>query len=981
MAEAVQKSGLNDLEYFRSSEDKDPDEFWARLKQAYLSADGVWQALDWAGFVFPRESGPKSSSSVMFAGQTFADGANLSRVTFQSVVVLSEAVFAGGVTFADASFEQETSFDSSIFHGPVDFQQARFQGRVTLDRGSFLSDVTFAKTKFAAGASFENSSFERSADFQEVRFGAAARMTQATFQGDVTFAGAQFAADASFENGSFARSADFKQVSFRGAVDLHMCKFRRQPIFDQTMFDQDPNVTGATAEEQPLAIQTHWAGSRGGAGNDRVAPKDQLNFSNYIEAFVDLIRSADTKPPLTIGIFGSWGMGKSFLLDHIEQRIRELQGDPPVDMDPRRQRQQWRKIRRQYKVNHRRAERSDRIERQIVELHNELHELQSDPSADMPLGLKRQRHQWRNLLRWRARWKLRLWRGRLQLHLWRGQLKRAWRSRRWHDLLPFGWQVRHPTSAGPSTKRVHVVRFNAWEYSATDVIWPGLVRKIMDRLEVEITWGFPGHFLHRLWRNVRRQVRESRGRLVGIIAIAVGLVAFALWRFRADQVVVGFATLVALLLAMAKFVVDGLANPLSKWVTTLFEERDYGKQIGYMTDIREDLEFLECRLQAAGGRILITIDDLDRCEPEKSVEVLQAISLLLNFDSFIVCLGIDARVISRAVEDHYQSLLGPAGASGYEYLDKIVQIPFRIPEPSGEEIRTFLSRQMGDPQPNGLVPRVPGLSEGAKSEFKVDEVRSRVPQEKSEAVFRAGEMKPDFPPRETTGPIEETVAFTWSELQAFDDISAFLRPNPRHLKRLINVYRLVRTLARKNHQPAIYDQPATTVRWLAMCGQWPYTSYVMLHHLDELLEDKERYNEVKASEEATRNPLAYLYQEVAPRLSDKRQRLLDYDIALLKRLLDGWHGQLPWERLEALRRYTVNFNPAIEAEYEPPDDSVAQREAQEPAVINNAAATSDSKKAPGKTTRTAHGRRDSGQVGADNAGVSTRRLRHAPPPS
>ena len=34
-------------------------------------------------------------------------------------------------------------------------------------------------------------------------------------------------------------------------------------------------------------------------------------------------------------------------------------------------------------------------------------------------------------------------------------------------------------------------------------------------------------------------------------------------------------------------------------------------------------------------RILVIIDDLDRCEPGKAVEVLQAINLLLNFDSFI----------------------------------------------------------------------------------------------------------------------------------------------------------------------------------------------------------------------------------------------------------------------------------------------------------------------------------------------------------
>ena len=129
-------------------------------------------------------------------------------------------------------------------------------------------------------------------------------------------------------------------------------------------------------------------------------------------------------------------------------------------------------------------------------------------------------------------------------------------------------------------------------------------------------------------------------------------------------------------------------------MTKLFEHSDYGKTIGYMEEIRSDLAFLEKRLRKPKARILICIDDLDRCEPEKSVEMLQAINLLLNFDSFIVFMGIDARIITRSVEYHYKDLLGPSGASGYEYLDKIIQVPFRIPKPSTEEIKLFIERQL-----------------------------------------------------------------------------------------------------------------------------------------------------------------------------------------------------------------------------------------------------------------------------------------------
>jgi hypothetical protein len=69
------------------------------------------------------------------------------------------------------------------------------------------------------------------------------------------------------------------------------------------------------------------AGNLRGAANDTVAVEDQLGFAHYVDAFAQLIVAPDTHPPLTIGIYGSWGMGKSFLLHHIEQRLEPKPSD------------------------------------------------------------------------------------------------------------------------------------------------------------------------------------------------------------------------------------------------------------------------------------------------------------------------------------------------------------------------------------------------------------------------------------------------------------------------------------------------------------------------------------------------------------------------------------------------------------------------------------------------------------------------------
>jgi Cdc6-like AAA superfamily ATPase len=589
-----------------------------------------------------------------------------------------------------------------------------------------------------------------------------------------------------------------------------------------------------------------------GAGNDLVAAEDQLGFKYYVAAFADLIESPYTQPPLTIGIFGSWGMGKSFLLEHI---TRELN-----------QRYQNRRQKRE-----------------------------ASTSSTIP--------------------------------------------------------------------RVHVVEFNAWEYSCAEVIWPGLVRKIMNRLEIEVSWGFPGRFLIKLGRNLKHQLKQARGQLIGISAIVAGLCFLGVLKFQLDLKLIWGAIVALGISGIFKIVGDTLSKPLSQWITTLFQERNYGKQIGYMAEIRSDLEFLATRLKKDNARILVIIDDLDRCEPQKAVEVLQAVKLLLNFDSFIVSLGIDARIITRAVEEHYKSMLGPVGASGYEYLDKIVQIPFRIPQPSPEELKVFIARQLfpdekDEPSPFEKIELInernvePQEFESQKDSFftsilsvspdtinllveflkehfgdqriqlevEADGKKLKVKADNATELQVALEAAQKFLDMKQNSiglqgnsldQPRSLVAFTYDELEAFQSLTRFLRPNPRHLKRLVNIYRLVRSLAEYKNEQIILSNPVATIRWLVMCGQWPYTSHAMLWYFDEMLEAQE---EGQLIEFPSGDPLAYLLEEVKLQLSQEKQSKLDDDPDLLRMLIKRQEGSLGWEQLKIIRQYTVNFNPAVEAE-------------------------------------------------------------------
>jgi uncharacterized protein YjbI with pentapeptide repeats len=100
-------------------------------------------------------------------------------------------------------------------------------------------------------------------------------------------------------------------------------------------------------------------------------------------------------------------------------------------------------------------------------------------------------------------------------------------------------------------------------------------------------------------------------------------------------------------------------------------------------------------------RVVIFIDDLDRCSPEKAIEVLEAIKLFLDVKGCIFVLGIDRRVISRGIELKYKELNEnntDKFISGNNYLEKIIQLDFFLPKISEDYYELILKGIEGNPR-------------------------------------------------------------------------------------------------------------------------------------------------------------------------------------------------------------------------------------------------------------------------------------------
>lgn len=91
-----------------------------------------------------------------------------------------------------------------------------------------------------------------------------------------------------------------------------------------------------------------------------------------------------------------------------------------------------------------------------------------------------------------------------------------------------------------------------------------------------------------------------------------------------------------------------------------------------------------------GRRIVVLIDDLDRCSPGKIVTVMEAINLVMDVPGFVFVLAIDYDVLIEAIEQQYPHV------SGHKFVEKIIQLPFRVP-PLAIDAEGFLDELIPEP--------------------------------------------------------------------------------------------------------------------------------------------------------------------------------------------------------------------------------------------------------------------------------------------
>jgi hypothetical protein len=259
------------------------------------------------------------------------------------------------------------------------------------------------------------------------------------------------------------------------------------------------------------------------------------------------------------------------------------------------------------------------------------------------------------------------------------------------------------------------------------------------------------------------------------------------------------------------------------------ESQDYRKWLGVPALIRRDFEQLSQLIQDQNdkflaeddgiernrdqiNRIVLYIDDLDRCPPKRVAEVLQAVHLLLAFPLFVVVVAVDSRWLSQSLQTHYGSLLGSSNgyaknssslrATPQDYLEKIFQIPFWV-SPLGDQARLRIIHGLvaGSrvEEINALEPS-PELDSSSSQDDKTQKPIPSVDITTLQPIQA-------FDPQGMTDPNPPGLEILEQELQFMTDLRTLLGETPRSVKRFVNVYWLMKSIALSQADDFISSDP------------------------------------------------------------------------------------------------------------------------------------------------------------------------------
>jgi hypothetical protein len=253
--------------------------------------------------------------------------------------------------------------------------------------------------------------------------------------------------------------------------------------------------------------------------------------------------------------------------------------------------------------------------------------------------------------------------------------------------------------------KTHIVRFDASEYDDQDRIWYSMLSQLFAKYEEE--------------RKFTSKIRYGYGMLIktfkeNMSSFAINLIiiiTFSLWVYfnsKGKTVmellsdnsyltnIIGIISTIAVasnIIIPSLKKVKFLTKPLSEKVMTQLKYPDYKDLLGTREKVKESLDMLvNVWVKNSGDKIVIMVDELDRCSRKTIVEFFDALQLFLPVKSLIYVISINQEAISFALASNNTHFFEQEVISnkeklefGKEYLEKYITVPYHLPTETNYE--------------------------------------------------------------------------------------------------------------------------------------------------------------------------------------------------------------------------------------------------------------------------------------------------------
>lgn len=258
---------------------------------------------------------------------------------------------------------------------------------------------------------------------------------------------------------------------------------------------------------------------------------------------------------------------------------------------------------------------------------------------------------------------------------------------------------------------------------------------------------------------------------------------------------------------------------LFRFIEDRSKSDDYRKYLGIISTIRKDFEILselflghrnefvdqneveefKKHFNKPIERIVLYIDDLDRCTEENVVQVLEAINLLMAFPLFVVVVGVDPRWVNNALMKKYNLQLNDQQNTfdSVNYLEKIFQVPFCLNHAQSINVKSMIKE---------LTKTTSSFTPRQKDNVNQEKAMNKAEEQYLEYLLDPeieklnGSIKHEFNEHlsitdELEISVTEEIEFlqlTNEEIETMTAMSAMLESTPRQIKRFVNIYKIIK---------------------------------------------------------------------------------------------------------------------------------------------------------------------------------------------